>query len=60
MVELIASIVVDLSEQKLIAYNSQNQVVRTVLVSTGKPSSPTPTGSGKVFSKHAKIGRAHV
>jgi lipoprotein-anchoring transpeptidase ErfK/SrfK len=55
MVELIASIVVDLSDQKLYAYDGQQQLVRTVLVSTGKPSSPTPTGSGKVLSKHPSI-----
>ncbi|MFN9057061.1 MAG: L,D-transpeptidase, partial [Cyanobacteriota bacterium] len=55
MVEFIASIVVDLSDQKLYAYNGQQQLVRTVLVSTGKPSSPTPTGFGKVLSKHPSI-----
>ena len=63
MVELIASIVVDLSDQKLYAYNEQLQLVRTVLVSTGKPSSPTPTGMGKVLSKHQSItmrGRGYV
>jgi hypothetical protein len=59
MVELIARIVVHLSDQKLYAYDGQQQLVQTMLVSTGKPSSPT--GSGKVLSKHPSItmrGRA--
>jgi lipoprotein-anchoring transpeptidase ErfK/SrfK len=63
MVELIASIVVDLSDQKLYVYNPQQELVRTVLVSTGKASSPTPTGSGQVYSKHRSVtmrGRAYV
>ena len=63
MVELIASIVVDLSDQKLYAYNGHQQLVRSVLVSTGKPSSPTPTGAGMVLSKHQSItmrGRGFV
>ncbi|MEY3545253.1 MAG: hypothetical protein RLZZ247_1410, partial [Cyanobacteriota bacterium] len=48
MLDLIASIVVDLSDQKLYVYNQQQELVRTVLVSTGKASSPTPTGSAQV------------
>ena len=40
MVELIASIVVDLSDQKLYVYNQQEELVRTVLVSTGKGATP--------------------
>ena len=55
MVELIAAIVVDLSDQKLYAYNARQELVRTVLVSTGKASSPTPTGLGQVYSKHRSI-----
>jgi lipoprotein-anchoring transpeptidase ErfK/SrfK len=63
MVELIAALVVDLSEQKLYVYNQQQTLVRTVLVSTGAPSSPTPTGRGTVLSKHRSItmrGRTFV
>jgi lipoprotein-anchoring transpeptidase ErfK/SrfK len=63
MVDLIAAIVVDLSDQKLYAYNQQQLLVRTVLVSTGKASSPTPTGVGQVYSKHPSItmrGRGYV
>lgn len=63
MVELIAAIVVDLSDQKLYAYGPEQQLVRTVLVSTGKASSPTPTGVGAVLEKHRSItmrGRGYV
>jgi lipoprotein-anchoring transpeptidase ErfK/SrfK len=63
MVELIAAIVVDLSDQKLYAYNQQQQLVRAVLVSTGKAGTPTPTGMGQITSKHATVtmrGRGYV
>ena len=63
MLELIASIVVDLSDQKLYVYNPNQELVRTVLVSTGKASSPTPTGSAQVFTKHRTVtmqGRGYV
>ncbi|WP_398328645.1 L,D-transpeptidase [Vulcanococcus sp.] len=63
MLELIASIVVDLSDQKLYVYNQEQELVRTVLVSTGKASSPTPTGSAQVFTKHRSVtmrGRTYV
>jgi len=55
MVELSAAIVIDLSDQRLYAYNPQQQLVRTALVSTGKASSPTPTGISRVRSKHRSI-----
>jgi hypothetical protein len=51
MVELIASLLIDLSEQKLYAYNPQHQVVRTMPVSSGRSSSPTPIGASRVLSK---------
>jgi lipoprotein-anchoring transpeptidase ErfK/SrfK len=63
MVELIASIVVDLSDQKLYVYNNQQELVRTVLVSTGAGPTPTPTGVGQVYSKHQSVtmrGRGYV
>ena len=41
---IITSIVVDLSDQKLYAYNGP-QLVRTIPVSSGKASTPTPTFS---------------
>jgi lipoprotein-anchoring transpeptidase ErfK/SrfK len=55
MLAIIASLVVDLSDQKLYVYNPDHQLIRTVLVSTGKRSSPTPTGAGKVLSKYRSI-----
>jgi lipoprotein-anchoring transpeptidase ErfK/SrfK len=63
MVELIAAIVVDLSDQKLYVYNTNQELVRTVLVSTGKSSTPTPMGSSQVYSKHRSVtmrGRGYV
>ncbi|MEB3332105.1 MAG: L,D-transpeptidase [Synechococcaceae cyanobacterium] len=63
MLEAIASILIDLSDQKLYVYNQNNQVVRTVLVSTGKAATPTPTGEGAVLSKHRTVtmrGRGYV
>jgi LysM repeat protein len=43
---------VDLSEQRLRAY-SGNTVVRSTLVSTGLPATPTPTGQYRVYVKYA-------
>ena len=63
MVELIASLLIDLSEQKLYAYNPQHQVVRTMPVSSGRSSSPTPIGASRVLSKFASVtmrGRDYV
>ena len=63
MIELIASMVVDLSEQKLTVYDSQDQVVRVIPVSTGKASTPTPTGLGSVLTKYRSVtmrGRGYV
>jgi lipoprotein-anchoring transpeptidase ErfK/SrfK len=54
--------VVDLSDQKLYAYNGP-QLVRTIPVSSGKASTPTPTFSSKVQSKHRSVtmrGRGYV
>jgi hypothetical protein len=59
---IITSIVVDLSDQKLYAYNGP-QLVRTIPVSSGKASTPTPTFSSKVQSKHRSVtmrGRGYV
>ena len=38
MLELVAALVVDLSDQRLTVYNSDQEVVRVILVSTGKAS----------------------
>jgi len=63
MIELIASLVVDLSDQKLTVYDSQDQVVRVIPVSTGKAGTPTPTGLGSVLTKYRSVtmrGRGYV
>ena len=52
MLELVASLVVDLSDQRLIVYNSDQQVVRVIPVSTGKASTPTPIFNSKVYTKY--------
>ena len=43
MIELILSLVVDLSEQKLTVLNSNQEVVRVIAVSNGKPRHPPPS-----------------
>ena len=47
MLELVASLVVELSEQRLTVYNSDQEVVRVIPVSTGKASTPTPIFTSK-------------
>ena len=47
----------------LYAYNPQQELVRTVLVSTGKETTPTPIGEGQVYTKHRSVtmrGRGYV
>ena len=51
MIELIASIVVDLSEQKLYAHTESGKVHEFV-VSTGKASTPTPLMNDVIDNKH--------
>ena len=52
MLELVASLVVDLSDQRLTIYNSDQEVVRVIPVSTGKASTPTPIFNSKVYTKY--------
>ena len=52
MLELVASLVVDLSDQRLTVYNSDQEVVRVISVSTGKASTPTPIFNSKVYTKY--------
>ena len=56
---LIASLLIDLSEQKseqkLYVVNPQHHVVRTMPVSSGRSSSPTPIGTRNVLSKFASV-----
>jgi lipoprotein-anchoring transpeptidase ErfK/SrfK len=63
MLELIATLVVDLSEQQLTVYDRNEQVVRVIPVSTGKASTPTPTGHASVLTKYRSVtmrGRDYV
>jgi lipoprotein-anchoring transpeptidase ErfK/SrfK len=63
MLELVASIVVDLSDQKLYAYDAAQRLLWATAVSTGRPGSPTPTGEGKVLEKFRSVtmrGRDYV
>ena len=63
MLELVASLVVDLSEQRLTALNSNQEVLRVIPVSTGKPSTPTPIFDSKVYTKYRSTtmrGRTYV
>ena len=56
---LIASLLIDLSEQKseqkLYVVNPQHHVVRTMPVSSGRSSSPTPIGTSNVLSRFASV-----
>ena len=52
MLELVASLVVDLSDQRLTVYKSDQEVVRVIPVSTGKASTPTPIFNSKVYTKY--------
>ena len=55
MLDLIASLVVDLSDQRLTVYEQNNQVVRVIAVSTGKPSTPTPIFESTVLTKYRSV-----
>ena len=55
MIELIASLVIDLPDQRLIAYNQNLQVMRVIPVSTGKASTPTPIFDSKVLTKYRSV-----
>ena len=55
MIELVAAILVDLSEQKLYVLRADNTVIRTLVVSTGKPSTPTPPGTYRVLTKYEQV-----
>ena len=63
MLELIATLVVDLSDQTLTVLNEQEQTVRVIPVSTGKASSSAPTGHASVLTKYRSVtmrGRTYV
>jgi lipoprotein-anchoring transpeptidase ErfK/SrfK len=52
--ELVASILVDLSEQRLYAYDLHERLIYSAQVSTGNPSSPTPVGDYQIVSKYPR------
>ena len=63
MLELIATLVVDLSDQQLTVYDRNEQVVRVIPVSTGKASTPPPPGHASVLPKYRSVtmrGRGYV
>jgi lipoprotein-anchoring transpeptidase ErfK/SrfK len=63
MLEIIASILVDLSDQTLTALDRQDRPVRVIRVSTGRAVSPTPVLQGEVISKYRSVtmrGRDYV
>ena len=55
MIDLIASLVIDLSDQRLTSYDENQQVVRVIPVSTGKASTPTPIFEPKVLTKYRSV-----
>ena len=52
--ELVASLVVDLSQQQLRAYDAAGRLIYRASVSTGLPASPTPMGRFKVAARYAE------
>ncbi|MFQ6538693.1 MULTISPECIES: L,D-transpeptidase [Aphanothece] len=53
MLELIARLIIDLSEQRLYAYGPSQVLLYSALVSTGLPASPTPVGAFHIQAKYA-------
>ncbi len=54
MVELVAALLIDLSEQKLYAYGAERRLLYAALVSTGRSATPTPTGQFRIGSKYVR------
>ena len=52
MIDLIASLVIDLSNQRLTVYDENQQVVR---VSTGRASTPTAIFESKVLTNYRSV-----
>jgi lipoprotein-anchoring transpeptidase ErfK/SrfK len=52
VLELVASLLIDLSEQKLYAYGPEQRLIYAAQVSSGLPSSPTPAGSFSIGAKY--------
>ena len=52
MIDLIASLVIDLSDQRLTVYDENQQVVR---LSTGRASTPTAIFKSKVLTNYRSV-----
>ena len=60
VLEVVAALVVDLSEQRLLAFDPAGGLIYAALVSTGRAETPTPTGSFFVDRKYEEtsmVGR---
>jgi lipoprotein-anchoring transpeptidase ErfK/SrfK len=62
VLEVVAALVVDLSEQRLLAFDPAGDLIYAALVSTGRAETPTPTGSFLVDRKYEEtsmVGRGY-
>jgi len=62
VIEVVAALVVDLSEQRLMAYDPGGGLIYAALVSTGRAESPTPVGAFQVDRKYPEttmVGRGY-
>jgi lipoprotein-anchoring transpeptidase ErfK/SrfK len=60
VLEVVAALVVDLSEQRLRAYDPEGGLIYAALVSTGRAGTPTPVGAFHVDRKYEQtemVGR---
>ena len=55
MIDLIASLVIDLSDQHLITCDQNLQAMRVIRVNTGKTSTPSPVFESKVLTKYRSV-----
>lgn len=51
--QVVARLLIDLSEQTVYAFDASDRLVFKALVSSGAPSTPSPTGRFRVASKYA-------
>ena len=52
VVELVAALVIDLSAQRLYAYDASGRLLYAAQVSTGVAATPTPTGEFRIASRY--------
>ena len=53
MLALVASLLIDLSQQRLSAYDGSGRLLYAAPVSTGLPATSTPTGEFRIASRYA-------